>query len=71
MTQIETRKTRYVSARFTANQHGKLLSLATLKGSSVNGVLCDLVDSIRIEFVMSQNAKNDVGVRQDTANVVL
>ena len=66
------RKPRYVSGWVSEQQYAKLASLASLKGSSVNGVICELVDAVGIEIVMPQNAKNDAGRnRQEVANAVL
>ncbi len=69
------RKPKYVPGWFTEQQHAKLSAMATLKDSSMNGVLCDLVDAVGVELVMPgalfNNAKNGVGDRQVIANAVL
>jgi hypothetical protein len=68
------RKPKYVPGWFTEQQHAKLAAMATLKGSSVNGVLCELVDAVGVEIVMpsalSDSAKNDAG-RTSNQDLVL
>ena len=76
------RKPRYVPGWFTEQQHAKLSAIAALKDSSMNGVLCELVDAVEMEIVMpsvlnaeqvslSDNAKNDAGlVLADTSAVL-
>jgi hypothetical protein len=73
------RKPKYVPGWFTEQQHAKLAAMATLKGSSVNGVLCELVDAVGVEIVMpsatnvrpstsSSETKNDAGGTQHGSN---
>jgi hypothetical protein len=71
------RKPKYVPGWFTEQQHAKLAAMATLKATSVNGVLCDLVDAVGVEIVMPSaidahnKAKNDAGlVLADTSAVL-
>jgi len=70
------RKPKYVPGWFTEQQHAKLTAIAALKDSSMNGVLCDLVDAVGVELVMPNdlfnNAKNGAGtVLADAASAVL
>jgi len=70
------RKPKYVPGWFTEQQHAKLSAIAALKDSSMNGVLCELVDAVEMEIVMPNdlfdNAKNGAGRnRQEVASAVL
>jgi hypothetical protein len=71
MTQVARTKTKYVPAWVTPQQYEKLAALKVLRGTSINGVVCELIDTAGVQIVMPQNAKNDGGVRQDLPTVVL
>ncbi len=62
---------KYVSGWVSQQQYDKVSALATLKDTSRNGILCELIDSVSVEIVMPQHAKNDVGDLAVTANAVL
>ncbi len=71
MAQAARTKTKYVSGWVTPQQYEKLAALKVLRGTSINGVVCELIDTVGVQIVMPQNAKSDVSDRQVTANVAL
>ena len=72
------RKPKYLSAWLSEPQYAKLSAMATLRATTLNGMVCDLVDAVGVEIVMpgalnahSTKNANDAGVRQDFASAVL
>lgn len=52
MAQVARAKTKYVPAWVTPEQYAKLAALKVLRGTSVNAVVCELIDTASVEIVM-------------------